>query len=921
MKNLSLKIREIFILSAGIPMLFLLIGGLWSWQASDSIAKQTEKVRHEAQTYAILAMELRLQVVQTQQWLQDIASTRGLDGLNEGFRRAEESVRHFKDKAHKFEEHFQSSNNTADLNRIRDVSLRFEQFYATGRKMAEAYVAQGPAGGNPMMAAFDREAEKLEMALQPFVNQQLQQAEQLLQEVGRSSATVAQGTLLFALLALFLCGGMVWFLLREERRVRRVLATVQQVVQGDLTVRINSSDSRSEIGLIAQGIDRSIAMMERLMRMIGMHAGSVTASATELLHIREQVESDAGTTYQVVADVTQANKELGEAVNTVKTSIDQMTDNVGSISDAATKVSNDVVTIAASVEQASANITTMASAAEEMTANISGINNNLYQVDHAVQDIAGSLHEMNDALGGVRKRCQEANHVSEQANEKARAARSVMGNLGMAAREIGQVVELINNIAEQTNILALNASIEAAGAGEAGKGFAVVANEVKELARQTAQATQVIADKIVEIQSVVNDAVDTNREIGEAIAQINTANREITASVDEQNSTVRVISSNMNSVAQAAAEVTNNARELNAAAVEVARSAAEAAQGTSEVANSAGRVADLARQMAGESYRAMNFAQTVTQSAQISQSVSATVQAKMEQASHTTHLMQGSARHFQRLGQVMQNMSNSLYASQTEVDISPPPFDILLVKEQFLALQGRMEQLLSGRLSVRESLLPQQKLAFAEWIAGKESNSDTHRQAVEQLRQLLDKVEKMQAAMREQRTGVAETVLGQFHNQREQLFRLLNTLYQGGEAAEEAKPFFPWGDRLVTGISFVDKEHRVLIDMINALQLAMKEGQGVEAIGKILDGLLAYTVTHFDHEEKAMARTDYPSLAEHRAKHARLVSTLQKLVQEFKDGRFSVGIDLLSLAKGWLVEHILGTDTTYVPYMKEKNIH
>ncbi|WP_130472696.1 bacteriohemerythrin, partial [Candidatus Magnetaquicoccus inordinatus] len=892
----------------------------WSWYASDDIAKRTEKVRNEAQVYAILAMELRQEVIRTQQWLHDISSTRALDGLNDGFRRAEESASHFKERIRKFEEYFSNNNNTTDLQRVRDINNRFEQFYVSGRKMTEAYVAQGPSGGNPMMAGFDREAERLEAALEPFVSQQLQQAEQLLQEVGRSSTTVARGTLIFAVFGLLACAAMVWFLSRVEHKVRKVLATIQQVVQGDLTVRINTTDSRSEIGLIAQSIDRTITMMERLMRMIGMHAGSVTASATELLRIREQVESDAGTTFQVVADVTMANKELGEAVNTVKVSIDQMSENVGLISDAATKVSNDVVTIAASVEQASANITTMASAAEEMTANISGINNNLYQVDHAVQDIAGSLHEMNDALGGVRMRCQEANHVSEQANEKARAARSVMGNLGMAAREIGQVVELINNIAEQTNILALNASIEAAGAGEAGKGFAVVANEVKELARQTAQATQVIADKIVEIQSVVNDAVDTNREIGEAIAQINTANREITASVDEQNSTVRVISNNMNSVAQAAAEVTNNARELNAAAVEVARSAAEAAQGTSEVANSASRVADLARQMAGESYRAMTFAQSVTQSAQVSQSVSATVQAKMEQASHTTHLMQGSARHFQRLGQVMQNMSNSLYASQTEVDISPPVFDILLVKEELLALQGRMEQLLSGRISARDALLPAKQLAMAEWLSGMGSASDLHRQAAEQLRQLLDKVEKMQAAMREQRTGVAETIMGQFHGQREQFFRLINTLYQGDEAQGEPKPFFPWGERLITDIPFVDKEHRVLIDMINSLQLAMKEGQGVEAIGKILDGLLEYTVTHFEHEEKAMARTNYPSLAEHRAKHVKLVATLKKLVQEFKEGRFSVGIDLLSLAKSWLVEHIMGTDMTYVPYMKEKNI-
>ncbi|MBF0127687.1 MAG: hemerythrin family protein, partial [Magnetococcales bacterium] len=331
--------------------------------------------------------------------------------------------------------------------------------------------------------------------------------------------------------------------------------------------------------------------------------------------------------------------------------------------------------------------------------------------------------------------------------------------------------------------------------------------------------------------------------------------------------------------------------------------------------------ASQARRVAEESQRALDFAGEVAQSAQVSQEVSLTVQGKMGEAARTADLMLGSARHFQRLGQVMQNMSNSLYASQTELDVAAPPFNIMQIKEELLSMQGRLEQLVSGRLASGAPIrAPGANCSFQEWGQNKEGISQLHRDAVGRHREL---VELAGQVARESGSGRGERaleLLAAFHEKREGFFRLLNSLYQGGDAQMEAKPFFPWGERLLTGIAFVDQEHKMLVDMINSLQLAMKEGRGADVIGKILDGFVDYTRKHFAHEEEAMARTDYPSLTEHKAKHVRLVSTLQQLVEEFKQGRFSVGIDLLGIAKVWLVEHILGTDRTYVPYMKAKNI-
>ena len=141
-----------------------------------------------------------------------------------------------------------------------------------------------------------------------------------------------------------------------------------------------------------------------------------------------------------------------------------------------------------------------------------------------------------------------------------------MASLGRSSQEIGQVVKVITSIAQQTNLLALNATIEAARAGEAGKGFAVVANEVKELARQTARATEEIGQKITSVQKDTDHAVKAIQEISQVISKLNEISTSIAGAVEEQ----------------------------NAATAEISRAAAEASRGTAEVSTSIGMVSTVA---------------------------------------------------------------------------------------------------------------------------------------------------------------------------------------------------------------------------------------------------------------------------------------------------------------------------------------
>lgn len=158
-------------------------------------------------------------------------------------------------------------------------------------------------------------------------------------------------------------------------------------------------------------------------------------------------------------------------------------------------------------------------------------------------------------------------------------------DLGESSAEIGQVIKVITSIAQQTNLLALNATIEAARAGEAGKGFAVVANEVKELARQTAKATEEISQKIEAIQSSTGGAITAIKSIGETISKINEISTTIASAVEEQSAATSEISRNVAEAAKGTAEVSNNITGVSQAADEAGRSAGDilaAASGLSQ---------------------------------------------------------------------------------------------------------------------------------------------------------------------------------------------------------------------------------------------------------------------------------------------------------------------------------------------------
>lgn len=216
----------------------------------------------------------------------------------------------------------------------------------------------------------------------------------------------------------------------------------------------------------------------------------------------------------------------------------------------------------------------MSTSAEETSAQANVVSASVQQVSANLQTVATGSEEMTASIKEIAKNAHESAKVANSAVRVAEETNAIVTKLGDSSTEIGQVIKVITSIAQQTNLLALNATIEAARAGEAGKGFAVVANEVKELAKQTAKATEDISRKIEAIQDDTHNAVAAIGEITAVIKQVNDISNTIATAVEEQNATTNEMARNIGEAAKGSGEIASNISGV-----------AEAAKSTTQGAN------------------------------------------------------------------------------------------------------------------------------------------------------------------------------------------------------------------------------------------------------------------------------------------------------------------------------------------------
>ncbi len=241
---------------------------------------------------------------------------------------------------------------------------------------------------------------------------------------------------------------------------------------------------------------------------------------------------------------------------------------------------------------ASSKSNTVAAAAEEMSVNMSSVATASKTVASNVNMVAAAAEEMTSTVGEIARNTEKTRSISLAAVERARQASVKIDELGRSAEEVGKVTAVISEISEQTNLLALNATIEAARAGEAGKGFAVVANEIKELARQTAEATLDIRKIISEIQGSTGATVEEIRAVTKVIEEVSELVTTVAAAIEEQSVTTREIAGNVAQVSQGLTEINDNISQSSTVAGEISGD-------ISEVSSMAGDLTDSSSQVNG----------------------------------------------------------------------------------------------------------------------------------------------------------------------------------------------------------------------------------------------------------------------------------------------------------------------------------
>jgi len=405
------------------------------------------------------------------------------------------------------------------LSKLLDNSRSIDQLVAEMSESATAIVQ----GASAMKADLLSDQQRLESESDAIVGE----TERLIVMLG------AGGFLLGAALALLLGKGI-------SRPMVAMCTAMRELAGGNFDVVLPGLGRKDEVGEMAGAVEefkmQAIVKAERdAAAQDAQNRASSAARRTELIRFADDFEAAVGA---IVSNVSASAVQLEQAAGTL-TRTAETTQSLSS-------------QVAGASEQASSNMQSVAAATEELSTSV-------------------------DEIG---RRVHESSRIAEAAVLQAQQTDGRIGKLSRAAQQIGDVVKLITAIAEQTNLLALNATIEAARAGEAGRGFAVVASEVKSLASQTAKATDEISSHILGMQGATQESVAAIKEIGGTIAQISNIASTIASAVEQQSSATQEIARSVQNVAQGTQEAAANIMQVN-------RGATETGSASEEVLNSA----------------------------------------------------------------------------------------------------------------------------------------------------------------------------------------------------------------------------------------------------------------------------------------------------------------------------------------------
>ncbi len=384
-----------------------------------------------------------------------------------------------------------------------------------------------------------------------------------------------------------LMGAMIFLIVRSViKPVHDVVCFAQIMSEGDLCAAV-AVRNKDELGDMATNLNHAAESLRNIMKKLSEMTSGLTESSGDLADIAAKMTISAG--------------ETDLRTGTASAASEQILSRVENLSAAAERSNRSVADIAAMTEEMSSTFISMVAFTRKTSENVKAVARSSSEISAEIHRVASATEEMSSSLNEVAKHTSRADRVSRSASDRAREINAKITALVLASKQIGKVVEVIRDIADQTNMLALNATIEAAGAGNAGKGFAVVATEIKALAKQSAGATEEIAEQIERIQTSTGEVVEAVNEINKIINEIAGINESIAASAEEQTATSNEISRSVAGNASSVKNIAEHSHESAMLVEDIAKSAAE-------VSETAKAVAKQVEELAGEIKESAKFA-------------------------------------------------------------------------------------------------------------------------------------------------------------------------------------------------------------------------------------------------------------------------------------------------------------------------